>query len=82
MATRNPAFDALQTAGLAEKLRENPEFQAVMVEIWKTHRPGIPVFEPKSTTEENMATLEQIKFSYGMQKGFDLLFTLLVGRTL
>ena len=79
---KNPAFDALQTAGLIEALREDPKFQAVMAEVYRASRPGIPAFDPKGTTEENLAIIEQIKFASGMQKGFDLLFALLVGRTL
>lgn len=79
---RNPAVSAMETSGLIEALREDPKFQAVMAEIYKTHRPGIPPFDPKGTTEENLALIESIKFASGMQKGFDLLFSLLVGRTL
>lgn len=72
----------MQTSALLQALREDARFQAVMAEIWRAHRPGLPSFEPKATQEENIALLENMKFSSGMQKGFDLLFALLVGRTM
>ena len=76
----NPAVDALQTAALLRALQDDARFQAVLAEVGKTYRPLIPSFEPQATTEGNLALMERIKFSFGMQKGFDLLYSLLAGR--
>ncbi len=80
--SRDTATASLETFPLLEKLREDPRFQAALAEIWTSQRPGVPTFDPKDTIEENAALIERIKFAYGMQKGFDLLFSLLVGKTL
>lgn len=79
MALR-PGVAAMTTAELLIALQQRPEFQAVMGDIWRTQRPGVPPFEPQASMEENYALLERVKFSYGMQKGFDLLFSVLTGQ--
>lgn len=77
---QNPAVDSINTAPLLMALREDARFQAVMMDLWNSQRPPVPAFEPKASTEQNTDLIERIKFANGMQKGFDLLFGLLVGR--
>ncbi len=73
----NPA-DRLNTQEFLNALREDPKFQAVMAEVNRL-RPIVPVYLPKGTKEETDVIVEQIKFTYGEQRGFDLLFNLLTG---
>jgi len=64
---------------LIASLRLLPEFQMVMKELYKA-RPSVPPYSPSETMEAEEATIRQIKDLSAQQKGFDLLWVLLMGR--
>jgi len=59
-------------------LRQEIEFQQAMGEV-RNLRPQIPDYEPAQTADEEQQQMNVIRHSSGMQKGFDLLWTALMG---
>ena len=59
-------------------LQQEPDFRQAMAEV-RHLRPQIPDYEPAQTADEEQQQMNVIRHSSGMQKGFDLLWTALMG---
>lgn len=66
-------------SALLQQLRESPEFQAVMSDALRT-RPVVADYRPMNTIDETTNAIEQIKYSMAQRAGFDLLYSVLMGR--